>query len=268
LAARHENSPVIYEVNLSLSPDIADVFDLWLKEHIDDMLAIAGFVSASVYKDQAPPGVDPDPNQVYRTVQYKVSTREALDDYFRDHAARMRQESMERFGEDLSAQRRILVDGLEISADTGGEQSHCRNCGAPLLGQYCSACGQRGRTRLITLWELVRDVVGDVFELDSRLWRSIAPLLLKPGKLTKDYLAGRRVHYVPPFRMYLILSILFFVVISFDDETSLSISSDDARITATVDTEEDSDLADPQPESEASSPYQTESDEADEESEC
>ncbi len=268
MAASYENSSVIYEVNLSLSREVADKFDLWLKGHIDDMLAIAGFVSASVYKGQPSPGVEPDPDRVYRTVQYRISTREALDDYFRDHATRMRQTGIDRFGEGLTAKRRILVDGQEISADTGGGESHCRNCGAPLLGQYCSACGQRGRSRLITLWELLRDVVGDLFELDSRLWRSIIPLLLKPGKLTKDYLAGRRVHFVPPFRMYLILSILFFVVISFDDETPFNISSDDGRITTTVETEEDSDLAEPPREGAAVSPSRTENDKTDADSTC
>ena len=260
MAASHNKSPIIYEVNLSLPGEVADDFDLWLKSHIDEMLAIAGFVSASVYKDHPPPGIEPEPDKIYRTVQYRVSTRKALDDYFRDHAARMRQEGFDKFGEGLAATRRILVDGQEISGDTGGRESHCRNCGVPLLGQYCSACGQRGRARLITLWELLRDVVGDLFELDSRLWRSLVPLLLKPGKLTKDYLAGRRVHYVPPFRMYLVLSILFFVVISFGDETPFSIDSDDDRVTATVETEEDGDLAERSREDEAESPDRTETD--------
>ena len=99
----------------------------------------------------------------------------------------------------------------------------CLNCGAHLRGQYCGTCGQRGSSRLISLWELLRDAFGDLLELDSRLWRTLVPLVIKPGKLTHDYLQGRRVRYMPPFRMYLVLSLLFFLVAFFDPRESLGI---------------------------------------------
>lgn len=73
------------------------------------------------------------------------------------------------------------------------------------------------------MWELLRDAFGDLFELDSRLWRTIIPLLLRPGRLTKDYLEGRRARYMPPFRMYLVLSVIFFVVAFFDPTDDLSL---------------------------------------------
>lgn len=62
----------------------------------------------------------------------------------------------------------------------------------------------------------MREAFGDLFELDSRLWRTLGPLLRKPGELTKEYLRGRRARYMPPFRTYLVLSIIFFVVAFFD----------------------------------------------------
>lgn len=99
----------------------------------------------------------------------------------------------------------------------------CLNCGAPIRGQYCGTCGQRASTRLISLWELVRDAFGDLFELDSRLWRTMVPLLVRPGLLTRDYLRGRRARYMPPFRMYLVLSLIFFVVAFFDPHQALAI---------------------------------------------
>lgn len=102
----------------------------------------------------------------------------------------------------------------------------CLNCGAPIRGQYCDACGQRASTRLISLWELVRDAFGDLFELDSRLWRTMVPLLVRPGLLTRDYLRGRRARYMPPFRMYLVLSLVFFIVAFFDPHQSLAIFYD------------------------------------------
>ncbi|MDJ0748772.1 MAG: DUF3667 domain-containing protein [Woeseiaceae bacterium] len=103
------------------------------------------------------------------------------------------------------------------------EHEHCLNCGTRLHGQYCGHCGQRATSRLISLWELLRDAFGDMFELDSRLWRTLIPLLRRPGQLTRDYLEGRRARYMPPFRMYLVLSVIFFVVAFFDPRDNFSL---------------------------------------------
>src|SRR5210317_2494796 len=103
------------------------------------------------------------------------------------------------------------------------EHPNCLNCGTELLGQYCGRCGQRARSRLISLWELLSDAFGDLLELDSRLWRTLIPLLIRPGQLTRDYLEGRRARYMPPFRMYLVLSVVFFVVAFFDPRDDLSL---------------------------------------------
>jgi hypothetical protein len=104
-----------------------------------------------------------------------------------------------------------------------GDSQNCLNCGTELTGQYCGQCGQRATSRFISIFELLRDAFGDLFELDSRLWRTLAPLLVRPGLLTKDYLEGRRARYMPPFRMYLVLSLLFFVVAFFDPRDELAI---------------------------------------------
>jgi len=103
------------------------------------------------------------------------------------------------------------------------DHPNCLNCGAELQGQYCGICGQRARGRLISLWELLQDAFGDLFEIDSRLWRTLIPLLIRPGRLTRDYLEGKRARYMPPFRMYLVLSVVFFVVAFFDPQDDLSL---------------------------------------------
>lgn len=103
------------------------------------------------------------------------------------------------------------------------DHTNCLNCGTELRGQYCGACGQRAVNRLISLWELLQDAFGDLFEIDSRLWRTLIPLLIRPGRLTLDYLEGRRARYMPPFRMYLVLSVIFFVVAFFDPQDDLSL---------------------------------------------
>jgi len=103
------------------------------------------------------------------------------------------------------------------------DHPECLNCGTELRGQYCGNCGQRASSRLISLWELLRDGFGDLLDIDSRLWRTLIPLLVRPGKLTIDYLQGRRARYMPPFRMYLVLSVVFFVVAFFDPQDDLSL---------------------------------------------
>ena len=103
------------------------------------------------------------------------------------------------------------------------EHTDCLNCGTELRGQYCGKCGQRASNRLISIWELLRDAFGDLLEIDSRLWRTLIPLLIRPGQLTRDYLEGRRARYMPPFRMYLVLSVVFFVVAFFDPRDDLSL---------------------------------------------
>ncbi len=73
------------------------------------------------------------------------------------------------------------------------------------------------------MWELVSDAFGDLFELDSRLWQTMIPLMARPGRLTHDYLQGRRARFMPPFRMYLVLSLLFFLVAFFDPREELGL---------------------------------------------
>nr|WP_255453939.1 DUF3667 domain-containing protein [Thioalkalivibrio sp. XN279] len=67
---------------------------------------------------------------------------------------------------------------------------------------------------MITLWELLQDAGDLIASLDSRLWRTLALLLFRPGRLTLDYLEGKRARYVPPFRLFISASIVFFFVAS------------------------------------------------------
>ena len=219
-------SRVIYEVNLRIAsgddedaPDGPDV-DAWLSGHVDAMLGLPGFVSAEVL---TPAGTTTG-EAIERTVQYVLSSREALDDYLANDAERMRADGVERFGERLSASRRVLDKTGELIGP------RCLNCDSPLVGQYCDQCGQRASTRLISLWQLIRDALGDLLEADSRFWRTLNVLVFQPGTLTAEYLRGRRASYMPPFRMYLVVSLLFFLF------TSLTSDGDDIRATIKDDT--------------------------------
>ena len=205
--------PVTYEVNLVPEPSIEDDFDEWLDAHVVDMLRLPGFLTAVVRRAEDADG------GIQRTVQYELRDREALDAYLRDHAARMRQHGIDRFGERFRASRRILDHGHRLSA--AGSDGGCANCDAPLAGQYCAVCGQRSRARMITLWQLLREVSEVLTTLDSRLWRTLITLLFRPGRLTADYLKGRRARYVPPLRLFLGASIVFFFAVALGERLDL-----------------------------------------------
>ena len=93
-------------------------------------------------------------------------------------------------------------------------QRVCLDCGAPLEGKYCVACGQRAQLRNLSLPSLTHDAIQDFVDVDSRAWITLRALLFRPGFLTNEFLHGRRTRYLPPFRLYLVLSLVFFVVLS------------------------------------------------------
>lgn len=66
--------------------------------------------------------------------------------------------------------------------------------------------------RILSLPAFIRDVVGDLYNVDARIWRSLGTLAFKPGRLTRRYLEGQRAKYTPPFRMYVVTSIVFFLI--------------------------------------------------------
>lgn len=88
----------------------------------------------------------------------------------------------------------------------------CANCGATLTGHYCSSCGQKGEHPVQSLWHFIFEATEDLTHADSRVWRTIGALLFKPGFLTTEFLAGRRVRYLPPIRLYLVTSVLLFLL--------------------------------------------------------
>jgi len=87
----------------------------------------------------------------------------------------------------------------------------CANCHATLSGEYCATCGQRHEPHVHTVAHFAGEALESVSHADSRLWRTLWYLLSRPGFLTKEFFAGRRVSYLPPFRLYLVLSVIFFL---------------------------------------------------------
>eukprot|EP00455_Lapot_gusevi_P038734 TRINITY_DN4341_c0_g1_i4.p1 TRINITY_DN4341_c0_g1~~TRINITY_DN4341_c0_g1_i4.p1 ORF type:complete len:124 (-),score=43.74 TRINITY_DN4341_c0_g1_i4:99-419(-) len=98
---------VIYEVNLEIEPEVLDNFLSWLREHIAQMLAFEGFLSATM-SSRNPQEEGIETNYALYTVQYRLRDRAALQNYFDLHAAAMRQDGLSRFPGKFKASRRIL----------------------------------------------------------------------------------------------------------------------------------------------------------------
>ena len=93
----------------------------------------------------------------------------------------------------------------------------CLNCDAPLTGAFCASCGQRHISKPPTVGQLLEDTVETLTHADSRLWITMRYLIGRPGALTREYFAGRRSSYLPPIRLYLIISVVFFLMVSLPD---------------------------------------------------
>jgi hypothetical protein len=93
-------------------------------------------------------------------------------------------------------------------------EQRCRNCGAALSGHYCANCGQTADTHVLSARELLHETLEGLTHSDSRLWRTLYCLWFKPGMLTREFVDGRRQAYLPPVRLYLVLSVVFFLFAS------------------------------------------------------
>ena len=93
----------------------------------------------------------------------------------------------------------------------------CLNCGVPLdvVDRYCHNCGQVNTTKRLSLKDFFDEFFASIFSYDSRLRHTIMALLFKPGKISKDYINGQRAKYANPFRFYLSVSIIFFILNGF-----------------------------------------------------
>ena len=96
---------------------------------------------------------------------------------------------------------------------------HCLNCGHPLdlSDKYCPNCSQANSTKKLTLIDFFEEFLSNVLSYDSKIFQTLAALLWRPGKITKDYIAGRRLSYTNPFRFLLSLAIIYFLLMGFQN---------------------------------------------------
>ena len=103
------------------------------------------------------------------------------------------------------------------------EHALCLNCGTPLDGTYCHACGQRAHVHR-SLWHLVEELLHGVTHFDAKGWRTLPLLVARPGLLTRRYIDGQRTRYVSPLALFLFSMFLFFLVMSATLRTAATVA--------------------------------------------
>jgi hypothetical protein len=118
------------------------------------------------------------------------------------------------------------LPGIAVNSqvDLHHTASDCPNCGATVSGNFCQQCGQETVLHPPSTREFLHEFIGHYVALEGKLWKSMGLLLFRPGRLTLEYIKGRRVRYVQPLRLYLTFSLIFFAVMKLgahDDRNSL-----------------------------------------------
>lgn len=99
----------------------------------------------------------------------------------------------------------------------------CPNCGSHLTGRYCAECGQKAAPINPTVGHIAHELVQELLSFDGKIFRSVWLLLTRPGLLTRELLAGRRVSYVSPIRLYLVFSIAYFAIAALEPAGGINV---------------------------------------------
>ncbi|MFC4210827.1 DUF3667 domain-containing protein [Pedobacter lithocola] len=99
-----------------------------------------------------------------------------------------------------------------MSAGKYRKEHDCLNCGSHVETHYCSKCGQPNLELKESFWGFISHSIAHYFHFDNKFFQTLTPLLLKPGQVTLDYLAGKRARYINPVSMYIFVSIVYFLV--------------------------------------------------------
>jgi hypothetical protein len=102
----------------------------------------------------------------------------------------------------------------EAGADGHTHEKNCLNCGTPLVGPYCSACGQKSHVHR-SLRAFAGDFVAGLVNFEGKFWRTLPMLAWRPGEMTRRYIAGERARFISPVALYLFTVFAMFAVLNF-----------------------------------------------------
>lgn len=106
------------------------------------------------------------------------------------------------------------------------QSHHCFSCETPITGLYCANCGQKNDDYRRSIFSLINEVFQSFTAIESRIWRTWAALLFKPGKVAREFANGRRTYWSTPVRVYLAMSILLFGFLNITQMQLMSIDVD------------------------------------------
>ncbi len=110
--------------------------------------------------------------------------------------------------------RCVMSEQSDRDVSSSDEQQFCANCGTLLTGPYCSHCGQSADDIRRPIWHLLTDLLGNLFAWEGKFLTTLIALFRRPGQVARAYVDGKRQSYTAPIRMYLIVSVAFFVLMS------------------------------------------------------
>lgn len=98
----------------------------------------------------------------------------------------------------------------------------CKNCGTEFMGRFCPHCSQSIKEFEQPIGFMIVDFVGNMFAFDTRFWKTFKAVLYKPGHMAKSFALGHRVRYMPPFRFYIFISFIFFILLNFNINNNIN----------------------------------------------
>ena len=113
------------------------------------------------------------------------------------------------------------------------KENDCLNCRTTLQGHFCHVCGQENLQIKESFGHMMNHAISDYFHFDYQFFHTLKPLFFKPGKLTIDYLAGRRVQYLHPVKMYIFISLVYFLVLFRSGFEPVNVTSTSTTTTTT-----------------------------------
>jgi hypothetical protein len=101
----------------------------------------------------------------------------------------------------------------EAAANGHTHEKNCLNCGGALSGLYCAACGQKAHVHR-SMRGFMHDFVQGLFNFEGKIWRTLPMLALKPGEMTRRYIAGERARFISPVALYLFTVFAMFAALN------------------------------------------------------